>query len=72
MRTVLLTAALAAIFMLSGPASAEARGPYRHRGFTGLDSQFAEAELDSFTLDRKDPLFRSMKGKKIVYTLTDE
>lgn len=125
MRTVLLTAALAAIFMLSGPASAEARGPYRHRGwhrsyvaatvpsyrtvrvertstiiktsrqerklmalayikkngyitvskycgFTGLDRQFAEAELDSFTLDRKDPLFRSMKGKKIVYTLTDE
>ena len=126
MRTVLLTAALAAIFMLSGPASAEARGPYRHRGwhhrsyvtatvpsyrtvrvertttiirtsrqerklmalayikkngdisvskyrgFTGLDSQFAEAELDSFTLDRKEPLFRSMKGKKIVYTLTDE
>lgn len=126
MRTVLLTAALAAIFMLSGPASAEARGPYRHRGwhhrsyvtatvpsyrtvrvertttiiqtsrqerklmalayikkngyltvskycgFTGFDSQFAEAELDSFTLDRKDPLFRSMKGKKIVYTLTDE
>lgn len=118
MRTVLLTAALAAIFMLSGPASAEARGPYRHRGwhhrsyvtatvpsyrtvrvertttiiqtsrqerklmalayikkngyltvskycgFTGLDSQFAEAELDSFTLDRKDPFFRSMKGKR--------
>lgn len=127
MRTVLLTTALAAIFMLSGPASAEARGPYRHRewhhrsyvtatvpsyrtvrveqrtttiiqtsrqerklmalayikkngyltvskycGFTGLDSQFAEAELDSFTLDRKDPFFRSMKGKKMVYTLTDE
>ena len=120
MRTVLLTTALAAIFMLSGPASAEARGPYRHRGwhhrsyvtatvpscrtvrvertttiiqtsrqerklmalayikkngyltvskycgFTRLDSQFAEAELDSFTLDRKDPLFRSMKGKKMV------
>lgn len=112
--------------MLSGPASAEARGPYRHRGwhhrsyvtatvpsyrtvrvertttiiqtsrqerklmalayikkngyltvnkycgFTRLDSQFAEAELDSFTLDRKDPLFKSMKGKQIVYTLTDE
>lgn len=126
MRTVLLSAALAAIFMLSGLASAEARGPYRHRGwhhrsyvaatvpsyrtvrvertttiirtsrkerklmelayikkngyltvskycgFTGLDSRFAEAELDSFTLDRKDPLFRSMKGEKIVYTLTDE
>ena len=33
MRTVLLTAALAAIFMLFGPASAEARGPYRHRGW---------------------------------------
>ena len=126
MRTVLLTAALAAIFMLSGPASAEARGPYRHRGwhhinyvaatvpsyrtvrvertstiiktsrperklmalayiqnngyltvskycgFTGLDSKFAEAELDSFTLDRKDPLFRAKKGNKVVYTLTDE
>mgnify|MGYP000537965126 CR=1 FL=1 len=128
MRTVLLTAALAAMFMLSGSASAESRGPYRHGvlgyhhrsyatatvpsyrtvrvertttiiktsrqerklmalaymkkngyltvskycGFTGLDRQFAEAELDSFTLDRKDPLFRSMKGKKIVYTLTDE
>lgn len=126
MRTVLLTTALAAIFMLSGPASAEARGPYRHRGwhhrsyvaatvpsyrtvrvertstiiqtsrqerklmalayikkngyltvskyrgFTGLDSQFAEAELDSFTLDRKDPLFRTKKGNKVVYTLTDE
>lgn len=126
MRTVLLTTALAAIFMLSGPASAEARGPYRHRGwhhrnyvaatvpsyrtvrvertstiiktsrperklmalayiqnngyltvskycgFTGLDSKFAEAELDSFTLDRKDPLFRTKKGNKVVYTLTDE
>lgn len=126
MRTVLLTTALAAIFMLSGPASAEARGPYRHRGwhhinyvaatvpsyrtvqvdrtttinktsrperklmalayiqktgyltvskycgFTGWDSKFAEAELDSFTLDRKDPLFRTKKGNKVVYTLTDE
>ena len=126
MRTVLLTTALAAIFMLSGPASAEARGPYRHRGwhhinyvaatvpsyrtvrvertstiiktsrperklmalayiqnngyltvskycgFTGLDSKFAEAELDSFTLDRKEPLFRTKKGNKVVYTLTDE
>ena len=126
MRTVLLTAALAAIFMLSGPTSAEARGPYRHRGwhhrsyvaatvpsyrtvrvertstiiktsrqerklmalayikkngyltvskycgFTGWDSKFAEAELDSFTLDRKDPLFRTKKGNKVVYTLTDE
>lgn len=126
MRTVLLTTALAAIFMLSDPASAEARGPYRHRGwhhrsyvtatvpsyrtvrvertstiiktsrperklmalayiqktgyltvskycgFTGWDSKFAEAELDSFTLDRKDPLFRTKKGNKVVYTLTDE
>ena len=126
MRTVLLTTALAAIFMLSGPASAEARGSYRHRGwhhrsyvaatvpsyrtvrvertstiiktsrqerklmalayikkngyltvskycgFTGWDSKFAEAELDSFTLDRKDPLFRTKKGNKVVYTLTDE
>ena len=44
----------------------------KYCGFKGLDRQFAEAELDSFTLDRKDPLFRSMKGKKIVYTLTDE
>ena len=128
MKTVLLTAALAAMFMLSGSASAEARGPYRHGvfgwhhrcyaaavvpafrtvqvdrtttinntsrperklmalayiqnngyltvskycGFTGLDSKFAEAELDSFTLDRKDPLFRTKKGNKVVYTLTDE
>lgn len=127
MRTVLLTAALAAMFMLSGSASAESRGPYRHGvlghhhrcyatavvpafrtvqvdrtttvnktsrperklmalayiqkngyltvskycGFTGLDSKFAEAELDSFTLDRKDPLFRTKKGNKVVYTLTD-
>lgn len=128
MRTVLLTAALAAMFMLSGSASAESRGPYRHGvlgyhhrcyatavvpafrtvqvdrtttinktsrperklmalayiqnngyltvskycGFTGLDSKFAEAELDSFTLDRKDQLFRTKKGNKVVYTLTDE
>lgn len=127
MRTVLLTAVLATMFMISSSASAEAHGPYRHSvlghhhrcyaaavvptfrtvqvdrtttinktsrperklmalayiqkngyltvskycGFTGLDSKFAEAELDSFTLDRKDLLFRTKKGNKVVYTLTD-
>ena len=44
----------------------------KYCGFTGLDSKFAEAELDSFTLDRKDPLVRTTQGKKIVYTLADE
>ena len=44
----------------------------KYCGFTGLDSKFAEAELDSFTLDRKTPLIRTMQGKKIVYTLADE
>ena len=129
MRTGLLTAAVAAMIMLSATASVEARGPHRHGGcyrrhhgcyatavvptfrtvqvertttvnktsrperklmavayiqkngylsvskycgFTGLDSKFAEAELDSFTLDRKTPLVRTMQGKKIVYTLADE
>ena len=41
-------------------------------GFTGLDSKFAEVELDSFTLDRKYPLVRTARGKKTVYTLADE
>ncbi len=120
---------MAAMLMLSVPASAEARGPHRHGGcygrhhryytaavvpaartvqiernitvnrttrperklmavayiqkngylsvskycgFTGLDSKFAEAELDSFTLDRQYPLVRMTQGKKIVYTLADE
>ena len=129
MRTGLLTAAMAAMIMLSVSASAEARGPHRHGGcygrhhgyyatavvpafrtvqvertttvnktsrperklmavayiqkngylsvskycgFTGLDSKFAEAELDSFTLDRQAPLARTMKGNKVVYTLADE
>ena len=129
MRTRLLTAAVAALLMLSVSTSAEARGPHRHSGgygrhhrcyatavvptfrtvqvertttvnktsrperklmavafiqkngylsvskycgFTGLDSKFAEAELDSFTLDRQAPLVRIMKGNKVVYTLTDE
>lgn len=129
MRTGLLTAAMAAMLMLSVSASAEARGPHRHGGsygrhhrcyatavvptirtvqvertttvnktsrperklmavayiqkngylsvskycgFTGLDSKFAEAELDSFTLDRQYPLVRTTQGKKIVYTLADE
>ena len=129
MRTGLLTAAVAAMLMLTASASVEARGPHRHGGcygrhygcyatavvptfrtvqvertttvnktsrperklmavayiqkngylsvskycgFTGLDSKFAEAELDSFTLDRKTPLVRTMQGKKIVYTLADE
>ena len=129
MRTGLLTAAMAAMLMLTASASVEARGPHRHSsgygrhhrcyaaavvpayrtvqvqrtttvnktsrperklmtvayiqkngylsvskycGFTGLDSKFAEAELDSFTLDRQNPLARTMKGSKVVYTLTDE
>ena len=129
MRTGLLTAAVAAMLMLTASTSVEARGPHRHGGcygrhygcyamavvptfrtvqvertttvnktsrperklmavayiqkngylsvskycgFTGLDSKFAEAELDSFTLDRKTPLVRTMQGKKIVYTLADE
>ena len=129
MRTGLLTAAMAAMLMLTASASVEARWPHRHGGyygrhhrcyatavvptfrtvqvertttvnktsrperklmavayiqkngylsvsiycgFTGLDSKFAEAELDSFTLDRKDPLVRTARGKKTVYTLADE
>lgn len=131
MRTGLLTAAMAAMLMLSVSASAEARGPHRHGGygrhhrcyatavvpsvrtvrtvrmerkttvnrtsrperklmalayihkngylsvgkycgFTGLDRRFAEAELDSFTLDRRNPLVRTENGKKVVYTLANE
>ena len=129
MRTGLLTAAMAAMIMLSVSTSAEARGPHRHGGgygkhhgcyatavvpafrtvqvertttvnntsrterklmamayiqkngylsvskycgFTGLDSKFAEAELDSFTLDRRAPLVRTMRGKKVVYILANE
>lgn len=44
----------------------------KYRGFTGLDSKFAEAELDSFTLDRKNPLASTMRGKKVVYILANE
>lgn len=44
----------------------------KYCGFTGLDSSFAEAELEAFTLDRKDPLVRTIQGKKVVYTLADE
>ncbi len=128
MRTGLLSAAMAALLMLSVSTSSEARRPnrrggagLRHRcyatavvpsyrtirverttsvnktsrperklmamayikkngylsvskycGFTGLDSKFAEAELDSFTLDKNDPLVRTVRGKKTVYILTDE
>lgn len=129
MRTGLISAAMAAMLMLSVSASAEARGPHRHGGgygrhhrcyatavvptfrtlqverkttvnktsrperklmalayiqkngylsvgkycgFTGLERRFAEAELDSFTLDRKDPLVRTENGKKVVYTLANE
>ncbi len=128
MRTGLLSAAMAALLMLSVSTSSEARRPnrrggagLRHRcyatavvpsyrtirverttsvnktsrperklmamayikkngylsvskycGFTGLDSKFAEAELDSFTLDKKAPLVRTVRGKKTVYILTDE
>ena len=129
MRTGLLTAAMAAMIMLTTSAQAGARGPHRHSGchgrhqrcyatavvpafrtvqvertttvnktsrperklmalayiqkngylsvgkycgFTGLDSKFAEAELDSFTLDRRNQLARTMKGKKVVYILADE
>ena len=129
MRTGLLSAAMAAMLMLSVSASVEARGPHRHGGgygrhhrcyatavvpsvrtvrmertttvnktsrperklmalayiqkngylsvdkycgFTGLDRRFAEAELDSFTLDRRNPLVRTENGKKVVYTLANE
>lgn len=128
MRTRLLMVAMAALLLLSGSVSAEARRPHRHGGygihhrcyataivptiqtvqverktmvnktsrperklmavayiqkngylsvdkycgFTGLDSRFAEAELDSFTLDRKNPLTRTIQGKKQVYILADE
>ena len=44
----------------------------KYCGFTGLDSKFAEAELDSFTLDRRDPIVRTMRGKKVVYILANE
>lgn len=129
MRTGLLTAAMAAILMISVSASAEARWPHRHGGgygrhhgcyvtaivptfrtvqvertttvnktsrperklmalayiqkngylsvgkycgFTRLDRRFAEAELDSFTLDRRNPLVRTENGKKVVYSLANE
>ncbi len=128
MRRGLLTAAMAAMIMLSVPATALAGGPHRHGGrmrhhgwhatamapafrtvqvdrtttvyktsrperkqmalayiqkngylslskycgFTNLNRRFAEAELDSFTLDKKDPLARTMKGKKVVYILADD
>ena len=41
-------------------------------GITNLDKRFAEAELDSFTLDKKDPLVRKVQGKKVIYTLADD
>lgn len=44
----------------------------KYCGFTGLDRRFAEAELDSFTLDRRNPLVRTENGKKVVYTLANE
>ncbi len=44
----------------------------KYCGFTGLDSEFAEAELDSFTLDKTYPLARTTHGKKTVYILADE
>lgn len=44
----------------------------KYCGFTGLNRQFAEAELDSFTMDRKDSLVRTMRGNKTVYKLADE
>ncbi len=44
----------------------------KYCGFTGLNRQFAEAELDSFTMDRKDSLVRTIRGKKTVYKLADE
>jgi hypothetical protein len=128
MRRGLLTAAMAAMIMLTVPVTADADGPHRHGGrgryhgwhatamapafrtvqvdrtttayktsrperkqlalayiqkngylslgkycgFTNLDRRFAEAELDSFTLDKKDPLSRAMKGKKVVYILADD
>ena len=44
----------------------------KYRGITGLDRQFAQAELDSFSLDKKDPIVRTTQGRKVVYTLADE
>lgn len=44
----------------------------KYCGFTGLDRRFAEAELDSFTLDRRDPLVKTENGKKVAYTLANE
>ena len=44
----------------------------KYCGFTNLNRRFAEAELDSFTLDKKGPLARTMKGKKVVYILADD
>ncbi len=44
----------------------------KYRSITGLDRQFAQAELDSFSLDKKDPIVRVMQGRKVVYTLADE
>lgn len=44
----------------------------KYCGFTRLDRRFAEAELDSFTLDRRNPLVRTENGKKVVYSLANE
>ncbi len=44
----------------------------KYRSITGLDRQFAQAELDSFSLDKKDPIVRMAQGRKVVYTLADE
>ena len=44
----------------------------KYCSITRLGKQFAQAELDSFALDRKDPIVRTVNGKKVVYTLPNE
>lgn len=44
----------------------------KYCSITGLDKAFAEAELDSFALDRKAPIVRSVEGKKIYYILGND
>ncbi len=44
----------------------------KYCGITGLDRKFAQAELDSFSLDKKNPIVRTTQGRKAVYILADE
>lgn len=72
MRTVLLTAALAAMFMLSGSASAEARGPYRH-GVLGYHHRcYATAVVPAFRtvqVDRTTTINKTSRPERKLMAL---